>query len=72
MDYICIEIYESDDFKDYFEIDPIIFTYKKCNLENSEIFIFQYSEGNELCFSSGKIKKIEDNNICHRASTKEG
>ena len=71
LDYTCIEIYESDNIKEYFKIDPILFENKN-SINNSDIFILQYPEGNELCFSYGKIKLIKDNNIIHSASTKEG
>ena len=72
LDYTCIEIYESDGIEDYFKIDPILFTDNRNSIINSNIFILQYPEGNELCFSYGKIKLIKDNNIIHSASTKEG
>ena len=71
LDYTCIELYKSDNIKDYFEIDPILFKNKK-SINNSDIFILQYPEGNELSFSYGKIISLEDNNIKHNASTKEG
>ena len=71
LDYTCIEIYEIDNIKDYFKIDPILFNNKNY-MNNSDIFILQYPEGNELCFSYGKIISIKDNNIIHSASTKEG
>ena len=71
LDYTCIEIYQSDGFKDYFKIDPILFNNKKY-LNNSDIFILQYPEGNELCFSYGKVLSLNDNNIIHSASTKDG
>ena len=32
----------------------------------------QYPEGNELCFSYGKVLSLNDNNISHSASTKDG
>ena len=54
LDYTCIEIYQSDGFKDYFKIDPILFNNKKY-LNNSDIFILQYPDGNELSFSYGKV-----------------
>ena len=54
------------------KIDPIIFTNKKKYIENEDIFILQYPEGNELCFSYGKILSLKDNNIIHNGSTKEG
>ena len=72
LDYTCIEIYETDDINEYFKIDPIIYTNKKDYINNNtDIFILQYPEGNELCFSYGKIKLIKDNIIIHNASTKE-
>ena len=71
LDYTCIEIYQSDGFKYFFKIDPILFNNKNC-LKNSDIFILQYPEGNELCFSYGKILSLKDNDIIHSASTKDG
>ena len=71
LDYTCIEIFQSDGLKDYFKIDPILFNNKKY-LEDSDIFILQYPEGNELCFSYGKVLSLKNNNIIHNASTKEG
>ena len=32
----------------------------------------QYPEGNELCFSCGKVLSFQNNNIIHSASTKDG
>ena len=57
LDYTCIELYESDGIKDYFKIDPILFTNKRDFIEQSDIFILQYPKGNELSFFYGKIKK---------------
>ena len=71
LDYTCIEIYPSDGFKDYFKIDPIVFNNKNY-LNNSDIFILQYPEGNELCFSYGKVLSLKENYIVHTASTKDG
>ena len=71
LDYTCIELYKSDGFKDYFKIDPILFSNKNY-IEGSDIFILQYPEGNELCFSYGKVLSLKDNDIIHSASTKEG
>ena len=71
LDYTWIELYEWDNINDYFEIDPILFKNKK-SIKNSEIFILQYPEGNELSFSYGKIISLEDDNIIHSASTEEG
>jgi hypothetical protein len=71
LDYTCIEIFQSDDLKYYFKIDPILFNNKRY-LKDSDIFILQYPEGNELCFSYGKVLSLQNNNIIHSASTKDG
>jgi len=71
LDYTCIEIYQSDGFEVYFKIDPILFNNKNI-LQNWDIFILQFPEGNELCFSDGKVLSIKDNNILLSASTKDG
>ena len=39
LNYTCIEIIEIDNIKNYFKIDPIIFTNKKNSIINSDIFI---------------------------------
>ena len=72
LDYTCIELFETDGIKNYFKIDPILFTNKKKYIENTDIFVLQYPEGNELSFSYGKIRLTKYNNIVHNASTKEG
>ena len=41
-------------------------------LVNSDIFILQYPNGNDLSFSNGKILSINGNEIRHNASTEEG
>ena len=71
LDYTCIEIFQSDPFKDYFKIDPILFNNKEY-LKDSDIFILQYPEGHELCFSYGKVLSLKNNSIIHSASTKDG
>ena len=71
LDYTCIELLKSDKIKDFFKLDPILFENKN-SIKNSDIFILQYPEGDQLCFSYGKIKLIKNNNIIHSASTKEG
>ena len=72
LDYTCIQLFESDEIKYYFKIDPILFSEEKNCLENSEIFILQYPLGNELSFSYGKILSLEDEKIIHSASTEQG
>ena len=69
LNYTCIEIFESDGIQDYFKIDPI-FNFNKASLNNSTIFILQYSNSNnELSFSHGKILSFEGDIIIHNAST---
>ena len=71
LDYTCIELNELDDIKNYFEIDPILLNGKNY-LKNSDIYILQYSLGNELSFSCGKIISLKKGLIYHSASTEEG
>ena len=72
LDYTCIEIFESDGIINFFKLDPLIFKDDKKYLENSDIFILQYPNSNELSFSNGKIKSLKDNKIIHNASTDHG
>ena len=73
LDYTCIEIYESDGIKDFFEIDPEIFKYNNNEvLKNNDIFILQYPKGGDLSFSLGTIISIKDKIIMHNASTENG
>ena len=73
LDYTCIELFESDGIKDFFEIEPDLFKYDINNiLKDNDIFILQFPKGNDLYFSHGIIKSIKDNIIEHNASTEEG
>ena len=72
LDYTCIEIKELDNIKNFFKLDPIIFSNNKNYYKNSDIFILQYPKGNELSFSYGEILSIRGNNIHHDCSTEEG
>ena len=72
LDYTCIELFESDGIKDFFEIDPVLLKYSNEILKNNDIFILQYPNGNELSFSSGIIKDIKGNIFIHTASTEGG
>ena len=72
LDYTCIELFEADDIKNYFKIDPILFTNNINFINDSDIFILQFPESNELSFSYGNIKSIKDNNIIYNTSTKKG
>ena len=71
LDYTCIELFESDGFKNFFEIDPILFN-DNINLKDSDIFILHYPQGKVLCFSYGKVKSNIKSKIIHSASTKKG
>ena len=67
LDYTCIEIFDTDNINNFFNIDKDILNGKN-NLINKEIFILQYSEGN-LSHDSRKILDIKNNMIKYSAST---
>ena len=70
LDYTCIEIYESDGIQNFFKIDPYLYKYNDVDyLKDNDIFILQYSNGNDFCISYGKILLVDDNNIKYSAST---
>ena len=69
LDYTCIELFESDDINDYFEIAPNINEFK--NIKAIDIFILQFPE-DDISFSYGKIFRIKDNKFIHNASTVKG
>jgi len=72
LDYTCIELFKSDGIIDYFKIEPKLYNNDKNDLNNNDIFILQFPNGNDLSFSYGKIKSIIDNKIIHNASTDNG
>ena len=72
LDYTCIELFESDDIKDYFNIDKRIFKFDSDIFNNSDIFILQFPKDKNLSFSNGKIISFIDNKIIHNSSTEEG
>ena len=73
LDYTCIELFESDGIKEFFEIEPDIFKYDINEiLKDNDIFILQFPKGNDLSFSHGTIKSLKDNIIVHNASTEGG
>jgi hypothetical protein len=73
LDYICIEIFDSDGILNFFEIDEDIINEKLENLKQSEIFILQFPKGDEISFSQGKIISLDKKNrIIHSASTDTG
>ena len=68
--YTCIEIFKSDGIKKYFKIEPKL--YKTTNnefLKDKDIFALQYTNGNDMSFSYGKIKALTNNKLIHSAST---
>ena len=71
LNYTCIEIFESDGIQDYFKMDPL-FNLNKTFLNNSPIFILQYSNNNELSFSHGKILSFKGDYIIHSSATDLG
>ena len=56
LDYTCIEIFESDDINNYFEIEPELNKYNKQFIEKNqpEIFILQYPYGIDISFQMGE------------------
>ena len=73
LDYTCIEILDSDNILNFFEIDEDIINEKFENLKESEIFILQFPKGDEISFSQGKIMSFDNKNrIIHSASTDSG
>lgn len=73
MDYTIIEIFPSDNIKDFFNIDEgIISKNKKTFYNGQDICIFQHPQGKELSYSQGEIIDINGFKIRHTASTKEG
>ena len=71
LDYTCIEIFKSDNIKHFFKIDSKLINNKQY-LNGNDIYILQYPYDNDISFSWGKILSINNNKICHNASTKEG
>ena len=72
LDYTCIELFEMDDIKDYFKIEPFLLKYSVEVFKNNDIFILQFPKGNDISFSDGKILDFKDNKIFHNASTENG
>jgi len=72
LDYTCIEIFDTENIKDYFKIDENLIEYSIENYKNKDIFILQYPKRNEISFSSGIILDTKDNKIIHNSSTNKG
>lgn len=69
MDFIIIEILESDYIDDFLFVDDLIY---ESNYKNKKIYGLQFPLGKELSFSDGKIEKIENGQIRHNISTNLG
>ena len=74
LDYICIELFESDGIKDFFEIDPKMYGdyYNKSFFMNLQIFILYFKDGYNLSFSQGKILSMEEEYFYSNFSTSDG
>ena len=73
LDYTCIEIYDSDNIKNFFHINPQTLINNINIYKNQDIFILQYPNGKNLSFSVGKILYIYNNyNFIHNCSTMKG
>ena len=68
-DFTCIEIFDSDNIEDFFEIE----NYKINNYDNDDIAIIQYSNDRKRKIKTGNIYKIENNyEIFHNINTEKG
>ena len=70
LDYSCIEIFDTDNIKKFFNIDTTFFNDNK-SLTNKEISKLQYPYG-KLSLAIGKILDIRNNRIEHGVSTVKG
>ena len=75
LDYTCIEIFDNENFKNYFKIDPDI----NCDNPFEEykddlIVVMQYPKNKSLSVAEGYIKEFKDDNtyIIHSVSTDNG
>ena len=68
LNYTCIEIYDKDDIKDFFTIDYNIIGKSIEAFKDKDIIILQYSKGNELSISTGKIIGIKNDKMMHNCS----
>ena len=72
-DFTIIELKESDNIKNYFELVPNIMNDdSEKNFENADIIIPQFPGGGELSIGFGSISKIYSGNIYHTVSTEYG
>ena len=68
LNYTNIEIYDKDDIKDFFTIDNNIIGKSIDTFNNKDIIILQYSKGNELSISTGKIIGRKNDKMMHNCS----
>ena len=73
-DFTCIEIFENENYDNYFEIDDNINTDNpNKRYKDQGIMMVQYPNLEEASFDKGKINSIENNyQIFHSISTKGG
>ena len=73
-DYTCIEIFENENYKNYFEIDDNIDTDNPNEqYKDQEILMVQYPNLEEASFEKGKVNSIKNNyQIFHTISTEGG
>ena len=64
VDYTCIEIFDKDQIKKFFQIDKNILI-NQDELRDKEIFILQYPGQKKLFFGSGRIINIKNDLIMH-------
>jgi len=73
-DYTCIEIFENENYNNYFEIDGNIDTDNPDEqYKDQEIMMVQYPNLEEASFDKGKVNSIKNNyQIFHTISTEGG
>ena len=69
MDFTIVEIIPEDNIKEKYFLLPNI---NNINFLKENIFIVQFPLGNDLCYSEGKIKRINGYNLVYDASTEKG
>ncbi len=74
LDYTCIEIFDNENFDNYFEIDPNINCDNPFEQYIDDSFAIIQSPGDEdVSVAKGKIEEIKNNkNIIHSVSTNDG
>ena len=64
LDYSCIEIFDSDNFNNYFKVDKnIINYYPEEEYKYDQLVIIQYPRGDDVSFVEGYINNIQNNYI---------